>query len=119
MWTKAGLTRLGTMVCVGAAAMAMTAGAAVAGPVPRPPAQKQAGHTGHTRTAHHRPHTVVRCQNDDTEQIDEFGDDGDEPQHSFTPIQAAPGGRCSRDALGIARTLAGDRARPRTARPVR
>lgn len=118
MRTKTGALRLGTMVFVGAAAMAISAGAAVAGPAPGPPAQKQAGHTGHIRTVHHpRPRTVARCQSDDTDQIDEFGDDGDEPRHSFTPTESA--GRCSEDALGIARVLAGEHARPRAARPVR
>lgn len=114
MRTKAGALWLGTMVFV--AAMAVSAGVAVAGPAPRPPVQKQ---VSHTRTVHHpRPRTVVRCQNDDTDQIDEFGDDGDEPRHSFTPTESA-GGRCTGDALGIARVLAGQHARPRATRPVR
>jgi hypothetical protein len=125
MRTKTGALWLGAMVFV--AAMAVSAGAAVAGPVPRPPSQKQdqkqdqkqVGQTGHIRTVHHhpRPRAVVRCQNDETDQIDEFGDDVDEPRHSFTPTESA--GRCSGDALGIARVLAGEHARPRVARPVR
>jgi hypothetical protein len=60
----------------------------------------------------------MRCQNDDTDQIDDFGDDGDEPRHSFTPAGSA-GGRCTGDALGIARVLAGEHPRSRAARPVR
>jgi hypothetical protein len=49
----------------------------------------------------------VRCQNDETEQTDEFDDDGLEPRHVVTPGGAD--GACSRDALNIADILAGDR----------
>lgn len=43
-------------------------------PVPRP---------GH-EPAPPRGHTVISCQSDDTEQIDEFNDD-DEPRHTVIP----------------------------------
>jgi hypothetical protein len=110
---------LATIVCGAMAATAVSTGTAVAGPVPRPPSARQAaaprpaGHHGATR---HHPRTVMRCQSDDTDQIEEFGDD-DEPRDSFTPAEAS--GRCSGDALGIARILAGDHPRRRPARPVR
>jgi hypothetical protein len=131
MWGRrnnTGAVRLVTMACLGTAAMSVMAGTAVAGPAPRPPAPKAAGHAkaGHAKAGpakaghhHSRPQTVVRCQNDDTDQLDEFGDDDEEPRHVLTPIQAGPAGRCAGDALDIARVLAGDRARPRTAPHVR
>ena len=100
------------------AALAGTAGVAVADPPPRPGAHGVAGkgnaatHHAVGRRGHHhvRPRTVVRCQNDDTEQIDEFDDDGGEPLHIVSPGTAeAAGGRCpgAQDALGIADILAG------------
>ena len=52
----------------------------------------------------------MRCQDDDTEQIDEFDDDGDEPLHTVSPGATEPaGGRCPglQDALGLAGILAG------------
>ncbi|MDN3359234.1 hypothetical protein [Actinomadura sp. DC4] len=112
-----GISRLVTVVGFSAAVVAGSAGAAVAAPVPRPVAPKPVAQR-HVKAGHHHPrlHTIVRCQNDDTEQIDEFGDEGEEPRHTLTPA-GAPG--CSRAALDIARILAGDRARPRAARPVR
>jgi len=117
MWGRpnnAGAVRLVTMACLGTAAMAVMAGTAVAGPAPRPPAQKPKP-AGHAKAGHHhsRPRTVVRCQNDDTDQLDEFGDDGEEPRHVLTPAQTGTAGRCAGDALDIARILAGDHVRPR------
>jgi hypothetical protein len=116
-------SRAGVLAAVVGGAVAVSAGAAVAGPVPRPPAARQAAahkQAGRGEHVHHRPRprTVLRCQSDDTDQIDEFGDDGDEPRHSFTPTEPG-GGRCSGDALGIARILAGEHPRSRAARPVR
>jgi hypothetical protein len=117
--------RAGRLVAIVAVALACTAGAAVADPVPRPSAHGVAGkgngatRHGVVRKGHHhlRPRTVVRCQNDDTEQIDEFDNDGGEPVHIVSPGAAeAAGGRCpgAQDALGIADLLAGGhRARAR------
>jgi hypothetical protein len=109
--------RNSVVLAIVAAALAGTAGAAVADPPPRPSAHgvaekgNAATRHGVGRRGHHhvRPRTVVRCQNDDTEQIDEFDDDG-EPLHVVSPGTAeAAGGRCpgARDALGIAGMLAG------------
>jgi hypothetical protein len=103
-----------------------TASAAVAGPLPRPPrtaagaARRPAGHHRRGRNAYPRPRTVVRCQNDDSEQIDEIDNDGIAPSHVITPAGGAPAGSCAgaEDALGIARALAGDRP-VRTVRPAR
>ncbi|HZE30131.1 MAG TPA: hypothetical protein VE198_01690 [Actinoallomurus sp.] len=101
-----------------AAALAGTAGVAAADPPPKPSAHGVAGKgnaatrhgVGRNGHRHLRPRTVVRCQNDDTEQLDEFDSDNDEPLHIVSPDTAAPaGGRCPgiRDALGIADILAG------------
>jgi hypothetical protein len=103
-------------VTVVAAALAGTAGVAVADPLPKPNAHTGKGNTatrhGVARKGHHhvRPRTVVRCQNDDTEQIDEFDSDGGEPLHTVSPGTVAPAGSgCpgAQDALGIADILAG------------
>jgi hypothetical protein len=50
----------------------------------------------------------VRCQNDETDQIDEFDDEDGEPRHIVMPGAA---GHCvgSREALQIAGLLGGDR----------
>jgi hypothetical protein len=108
------------VLAVVAAALAGTAGVAVADPLPRPGAHGVAGKGnaatkhGVVRKGHHhvRPRTVVRCQNDDTDQLDEFDSDSDsdEPLHVVSPGTAAPaGGQCPgvQDALGIADILAG------------
>lgn len=120
MWGRR--SKAGVLAAIVCGSVAVSAGAAAAAPAPRPPAarQRQAGHPGHVGAVRHhpRPRTVMRCQNDDTDQIDDFGDDGDEPRHSFTPAGSA-GGRCTGDALGIARVLAGEHPRSRAARPVR
>ncbi|GAB2828616.1 hypothetical protein GCM10027176_36000 [Actinoallomurus bryophytorum] len=109
---------MGRLVAIVAVALAGTAGAAFADPLPRPGGHGVAG-KGNTATrhgvvhkGHHhlRPHTVVRCQNDDTEQIDDFDSDGGEPVHIVSPGAAeAAGGGCpgAQDALGIADVLAG------------
>ena len=85
------------------AAFVGPAGVAVADPPPKPgahgPAAKGNTATGHgvARKGHHhvRPRTVVRCQNDDTEQIDEFDSEDDEPLHTVSPGTPEPaGGRC-------------------------
>jgi hypothetical protein len=105
-------------VTIVAAALAGTAGVAVADPLPRPNAHGAAGkgnaatrHAVGRRGHHHvRPRTVVRCQNDDTEQIDEFDSDGGEPLHTVSPGTVAPAGSAcpgAQDALGIADMLAG------------
>jgi hypothetical protein len=107
--------RTKVVLTVVAAALAGTAGVAVADPVPRPHGVAGKGNaaTWHAvgRRGHHhvRPRTVVRCQNDDTEQIDEFDNDGGEPLHHVSPGTEAAGGRCpgAQDALGIADILAG------------
>jgi hypothetical protein len=109
------------LAATGTAALAGTESVAAADPLPRPNAHargvagKGHGSTRHGagRKGHHhiRPRTVVRCQNDDTDQIDEIDNDGGEPQHIVSPGGAAPGGgHCAgvRDALGIAGLLAGD-----------
>jgi hypothetical protein len=65
------------------------------------------------RHHHQQPRTVVRCQNDDTDQLDEFDGEG-EPVHIVSPGGAAPaGGNCpgAQDALGIAGILSGDHHR--------
>ena len=108
------------VLAIAAAALAGTAGVAAADPRPRPSAHGVAGkgnaatrHGVGRKGRHHlRPRTVVRCQNDDTEQLDEFDNDSDEPLHIVSPGTAAPAGeRCPgiRDALGIADILAGGR----------
>lgn len=119
---------------VAAGALAGMGGAALADPLPKPPGRAQAAQhvtaKGHTRTGRkagrHRPRTVVRCQNDDTDQTDEIDTDGDEPRHFVSPDVTAPAAGCSRDALNLAGLLAGDhrtrahRSVPaRTARTVR
>src|SRR3569833_2478035 len=130
--------RLMAVLGAGIATMGALAGTAVAAPVPKPPAQQVAGprppapqqaatgHSGHAagraKAGHPRPRTVVRCQNDETDQIDEFDTDRDEPRHIVTPAGNTQAGHCagSRDAIEIARILAGEhRARPRAARLVR
>jgi hypothetical protein len=108
---------------VAAGALAGTGGAVLAGPLPKPPGQAQAGqprhvasrsqaqprHGGHAAGRRHvRPRTVVRCQNDDTDQTDEIDSDSDGPSHFVSPDITAPAGRCSRDALDLAGLLAGD-----------
>jgi hypothetical protein len=98
------------------AVLAGTASVAAADPAPVPVTRHSVagkGHPGRARHArrpgHHRawPRTVVRCQNDDTEQTDDIDGDGIEPRHVVTP--GAADGACSRDALNIADILAGDR----------
>jgi hypothetical protein len=138
---RGALLRLATIAgasVVAAGALAGTGGAALADPLPRPPGRAQAkrpapaqagqpahpagkGPARHAGRHHHRPRTVVRCQNDDTDQLDEIDDDGDEPRHYVAPGSTAPSGGCAQDALNLAGLLAGDhRTRARTARrPVR
>jgi hypothetical protein len=106
------------VLAIVAAAFAGTAGVAAADPPPKPRAHGAAGKgnaatrhgVGHKGHHHVRPRAVVRCQNDDTEQIDEFDNDGDEPPHTVSPSAVEPaGGRCPglQDALGLAGILAG------------
>jgi hypothetical protein len=94
--------------------------AAGADPVPRPPRQPAAHHAQVKRPHHVRPRTVVRCQSDGDDQVEEFDDQDDLPQYTFSPgaVPAARSGECSGRALDIARVLAGDRRpvrRPRAA----
>jgi hypothetical protein len=53
----------------------------------------------------------VRCQNDETDQIDEFDDEATEPRHIVIPDRPGAAGHCvgSREALQIAGLLGGDR----------
>jgi hypothetical protein len=106
------------VLAIVAAALAGTAGVAVADPLPKPGAHGVAGKGnaatkhGVVRKGHHhvRPRTVVRCQNDDTDQLDEFDSDSDEPLHVVSPGATVPaGGQCPgvQDALGIADILGG------------
>jgi hypothetical protein len=101
------------------AALLVPAAGAAAAPSPRPVAGRTAaprdasradgGHSaGHGRgRAHHRPRAVVRCQNDETDQVDEFDSDDDEPRHVIGPGRPAPYGHCPgyRDALALAGLL--------------
>lgn len=108
---------------VAAGALAGTGGAALADPLPGPQGQAQAGQhgaskgrtqPGHIRKVghhHSRPRTVVRCQNDDTDQSDDIDSDDDEPRHYISPGSTAPAGGCAKDALNLAGMLAGDRTR--------
>ena len=140
---RGALLRLATIAgasVVAAGALAGTGGAVLADPLPKPPGRAQAkpaapaqvkqpvhaagkgrGPARHPGRRHHRPRTVVRCQNDDTDQLDEIDNDGDEPRHYVSPESTAPGGGCAQDALNLAGLLAGDHhTRARTARrPVR
>jgi hypothetical protein len=126
--SRGGVLRLVTFAgasVVAAGALAGTGGAVLAGPLPKPPGQAQAvrsehaagkgraqaRHGGHAAGRRHaRPRTVVRCQNDDTDQTDEFDTDSDSdtPSHFVSPDSTAPAGRCSRDALALAGLLSGD-----------
>ncbi len=64
------------------------------------------------RRAHPRPRAVVRCQQDDTDQTADFGDDTDEPTTTVNP--ATSGNRCpsARDGFDLNRLL-GFRSAPR------
>lgn len=94
--------------------------AAQTGPATTGRAHLQARHPGTGRKArHHRPRTVLRCQSDDTDQIDEIDDDSEEPRHYAAPggTVASPGSCLGAgQALGIAGILAGDRPRGRRVR---
>jgi hypothetical protein len=65
------------------AAVGVLASTGTAAPVPRPPARHE--------PARPRGQTIISCQSDDTEQVDEFGDD-DEPRHTVTggPTSTCP-----------------------------
>jgi hypothetical protein len=122
---------LGVLVTTLAGASVLAAGTAGAGladpsPVPHGRAVRsgpatagrghlQGRHSGTGRKGRHqRPRTVVRCQSDDTDQVDEIDDDTEEPRHHVVPGgTVAPSGSCSGvgEALGIADILAGDRPR--------
>jgi hypothetical protein len=122
-----------TVVCAGMVALCAPASRAAAGPSPqpagRPHAEQQdhttgkgrlstghagrAEHAGGGRTGRHhpRPHSVVRCQNDETDQVDEFDNEDGEPRHIVAPSRPDAAGHCigSREALAIAGLLGGDR----------
>lgn len=62
----------------------------------------------HRRSAPVRPRTVVRCQSDDTDETQDFGDDdGDEPTLVTTPWAPSSSSHCGPTGLGIARVLGG------------
>ncbi|MCW2862205.1 MAG: hypothetical protein JWP48_3913 [Actinoallomurus sp.] len=114
-----------TAVCAGMVALCAPAGRADTGPSPQPGGRSRtqqdhttgrAGQGGGRRTGHHRPRSVVRCQNDETDQLDEFDDEDGEPRHSVAPSRPDAAGHCvgSREALQIAGLLGGARpAAPR------
>jgi hypothetical protein len=104
-------------------------GVALAGPSPRPyPSHARAASAvkgrvqgKHPHRVHrHRPRTVVRCQSDGTDQVDEIENDGEEPRHYVSPGSPAPAAGCPsvQQALGIANLLDGGH-RTRPVRPVR
>jgi hypothetical protein len=114
-----------TAVSAGMVALCPSAGRAGTGPSPQPggrPRTQQdhtsgrAGHGGGRKTGHHHPRSVVRCQNDETDQLDEFDDEDGEPRHVVAPSRPDAAGHCvgSREALQIAGLLGGARrAAPR------
>jgi hypothetical protein len=87
-------------------------GTALADPPPSPAHAKR-------KVWRHPPRTVVRCQSDGTDQINEIDDDSDEPRHYVSPDDPTPAGRCPdiRQALGIADLLDGGAARSTRPRP--
>jgi hypothetical protein len=108
-----------TAVCAGMVALCAPAGRAATGPAPQPDgrprtqqdhATGRAGHGGGRRPGHH-PRSVVRCQNDETDQLDEFDDEDGEPRHIVPPSRPDATGHCvgSREALQIAGLLGGAR----------
>lgn len=119
-----GIRRVIVAALAGASVLAAGAeGTALADPVPRPvlkplPPRAQAGSAAKAhvqdgqhprRVRHHRPRTVVRCQSDGTEQIDEIDSDDDGPRHYVSPDAPGPAGNCpgARQALAIADLLDG------------
>lgn len=118
----------GVVVATLAGACVLAAGAegtALADPAPSPAHARQAravkahaDRARHVRRARHRPRTVVRCQSEGTDQIDEIDDESDEPRHYVSPDDPAPAGSCPglQEALGIANILGGGARRTRSAR---
>ncbi len=103
-----------------AGAVAGTGSVALAdlGPEPAVPASAHVRHPGTVRKAGHRhlrARTVVRCQSDGTDQIEDFDDEGLEPRHIVG--ETTPTGRCA-DVLG-ALGIAGVLPREHRTRPVR
>lgn len=126
-----GIRRVLVATLAGASVLAAGAeGTALAGPAPSPAHAKEAravkahgGRARHVRRARHRPRTVVRCQSDGTDRVEEIDDESDEPRHYVSPESDAPAGTCPglRDALGIANILGegGGRTRPARQSPQR
>jgi hypothetical protein len=121
-----GIRRVLVATLAGASVLAAGApGTALADPAPSPAHTRQArvvkahaDRARHVRRARHRPRTVVRCQSEGTDQIDEIDDESDEPRHYVSPDTPAPAGTCPglQEALGIANVLGGGARRARTAR---
>ena len=64
------------------------------------------------RRAHPHPRTVIRCQHDDTDQTEDFGDDGDEPMFGANPTTSGATCPSARDGFDLNRLL-GVRSAPR------
>jgi hypothetical protein len=78
------------VVCAGVVGFGMLTGiarAAAADPVPRP------GHHGRHQAP--RDHTV-RCQRDQTDEIDEIAGDGEDTRQPASPLWPTSSGQCSR-----------------------